>query len=106
MAVVTVVALVAIPLQAKNCHPDKGKAVSKATDAKSTCGGGAARKECSARLEKIEKLIDEATGAIGKGHKDHALGKLKAAKALVAECRKVMAAGAKKIANTVCPIMN
>lgn len=112
MAVVTVAALVAIPLQAEDSRQDKAKAAHKGMakghdkGAKSMCGGSAAREECSGRLEKIEKLIDDASAAIGKGHKDHALGKLKAAKTLIAECRKMMASGAtKKIANAVCPIM-
>lgn len=106
MAVVTVAALVAMPLQAEDSRQDKAKAAHKGMGAKSMCGGSAARGECSGRLEKIEKLIDDATAALGKGHKDHALGKLKAAKALIAECRKVMASGAtKKIVNAVCPLM-
>ena len=106
VAIVAVAGLVAIPLQAEAGHHDKGKAVHKDKDAKPTCPGHAAFGECSARLEKLEKLIDEATAALGKGHKDHALGKLKAAKALIAECRKAMAAGAtKKIVNAVCPMM-
>ncbi len=109
IGVVSIVALLSIPVFAEEKHHGRKKMCTAATSAPVPAGHCSKRKMCVKKMGEVLKAIDKAIKAVEADNKDEALAELNKAKQLVAACNKAMLQmykGKGKIVNARCPIMN